>query len=57
MIKDGARQTLARIWHSGPHTGTQSRIQPHTIRSAPDRIHAGQGLFSLVVAGPGFEPG
>jgi len=26
-------------------------------RSTPDCIDAGQGLFSLVVAGPGFEPG
>ena len=25
-------------------------------RSTPDRIHAGQGLFSQVVAGDGFEP-
>jgi uncharacterized membrane protein YdfJ with MMPL/SSD domain len=25
-------------------------------RSTPDRIHAGQGLSSLMVAGDGFEP-
>ena len=26
-------------------------------RIAPDRIRTDQGLFKLVVAGPGFEPG
>jgi hypothetical protein len=25
-------------------------------KTAPDRIHAGQGLFPQVVAGDGFEP-
>jgi hypothetical protein len=26
-------------------------------RAARDRVSAGQGQFSLLVAGPGFEPG
>ena len=37
-------------------------LKPHRhlwtrTRSTPDCIDAGQRLFSLVVAGPGFEPG
>ena len=42
-------------------TGTRQRPLSVTVgyspeRLAPDRIHSGQGLFSLVVAGDGFEP-
>jgi hypothetical protein len=29
----------------------------HKTTTAPDSIPAAQGLFSLIVAGPGFEPG
>jgi hypothetical protein len=45
------------------HSTTNTRKRPSRTglhrtrtRSAPDRIHAGQGLFHEVVAGVGFEP-
>src|SRR5215469_4586709 len=51
MIKDAVRQTSARIWHSGPHTGTRNRIQPHTSRSVLSRVCPAQSVYPLVVAG------
>ncbi len=45
------------------HSTTSTRQHPNPTerhwtwtRSTPDRVHAGQGLFSQVVAGVGFEP-
>ena len=34
----------------------QSRTQPDSTQTAPDRVSAGQGPFGVVVAGGGFEP-
>jgi hypothetical protein len=38
--------------HPGPAGRRRTRATP-----IPDRVHAGHGLFPLMVAGPGFEPG
>jgi hypothetical protein len=49
----------ARSGSGEPDHGRTRRLgrhQPRRKRSTPDRIPAGQGLFSQVVAGVGFEP-
>ena len=34
MTKSGSERNLGTYWHSDPHTGTPSRMQPHVTRSA-----------------------
>jgi hypothetical protein len=47
MIKSDSGQTLARIWHRGPSTGTWNRIQPPTTR--PVKITTEPGSSQLRV--------
>jgi hypothetical protein len=57
MIKSGGRQTLARrpaYGHSEPHPAAHDEArQDHNSTG----VFPAQVVFSLVVAGPGFEPG
>jgi hypothetical protein len=44
----GSAEAWARIGHSHPPSAGDGRTQPDITRTAPDLVHAGRALFSLV---------